>query len=189
MKLTGGILAGGAGRRFGGADKGWLEFRGRPFIERVRDAVAPQVDEIIISANRNLDRYATLGHVVVRDDVGCGPAAGLLQLLEHARHAWVLCVPCDALALPATLARALLDARWGEDADIALLRDDAGVHPTCCLVPCDLAPDLRRYLAQGRTALWRWQARHRLAHARLDTPFVNVNDASCLAAHAQAGMP
>ena len=181
MTITGGILAGGEGRRFGGADKGWLSHRGRAFVEHVRDALAPQVDEVVISANRNLERYAALGHAVVADDVGCGPAAGLLRLLERARHSWVLCVPCDALSLPPTLARDLLDTQWAEEADIVLLHDGAHLHPTCCLVLRSLAPDLRRYLKDGHAALWRWQARHRVAHHESATPFVNVNDAGMLA--------
>jgi molybdopterin-guanine dinucleotide biosynthesis protein A len=185
-KLTGGILAGGEGKRFGGADKGWLELRGQPFVMQVRDALAPQVHELVISANRNLHRYAALGHLVVTDDVGRGPAAGLLRLMEVASHSWVLCAPCDALALPPTLARDFLDAQWAEEADIVLLHDGAHVHPTCCLVARSLAPDLRRYLEGGSTALWRWQARHRLAEMRLATPFVNLNDELALAQFAGA---
>ena len=187
MKLSGGILAGGEGRRFGGADKGWLRFHGRSFVEHVRDALAPQVDEILISANRNLLRYAALGHAVVTDELGRGPAAGLLRLLETARHPWVVCVPCDALNLPTTLAADLRDAQWAEDADIVALHDGEHLHPTCCLVSRELAPDLRRYLAGGASALWRWQSRHRLAHLPCASPFVNVNDAGALAAYAREG--
>jgi molybdopterin-guanine dinucleotide biosynthesis protein A len=189
MSISGGILAGGQGERFGGADKGWLRWAGRSFVEHVRDALAPQVDELIISANRNVSRYASLGHPVVRDDLGQGPAAGLLRVLEAARHPWVLCVPCDALALPATLARDLQDAQWAEEADIVVLHDGERAHPTCCLVLRSLAPDLRRYLARGETALWRWQARHRLAELPLDSPFVNVNDAAALARLSGGGRP
>ena len=187
MKLTGGILAGGEGRRFGGADKGLLTFDGRTFVQTVRDALAPQVDEIVISANRNLPRYMTLGHRIVSDDIGCGPAAGLLTLLEAASHPWVLCVPCDALRLPPRLARDMTDAQWAEEADIVLLHDGARVHPTCCLVLRSLASDLRRYLEQGCSALWRWQSRHRVAHLECAEPFVNVNDAGTLSALAQGG--
>ena len=179
--VTGGILAGGAGARFGGADKGWVTHHGRSFVEHVRDALAPQVDEIVISANRNLPRYAALGHAVVADDVGQGPAAGLLRLLEVAAHPWVLCVPCDALRLPAALAREMCDVQWAEEADIVALHDGERIHPTCCLVPTYLATDLRRYLEAGHTALWRWQARHACARLESCSPFANVNDARSLA--------
>ena len=53
------ILAGGQGRRMGGADKGLVEYRGRPLIEWVLEVLTPQVDELVISANRNLDTYAS----------------------------------------------------------------------------------------------------------------------------------
>jgi len=187
MKLSGGILAGGQGLRFGGADKGWLQFGGRCFVEHVRDALAPQVNEIIISANRNLMRYAALGHAVVADDVGRGPAAGLLRLLEAASHPWLLCVPCDAPRLPPTLARDMMDAQWAEEADVVVMHDGEHVHPTCCLVSRELAPDLRRYLVAGHTALWRWQSHHRLANLITASPFVNLNDAEALANYAKAG--
>jgi molybdenum cofactor guanylyltransferase len=181
MKTSGGILAGGEGRRFGGADKGWLPHAGRTFVEHVRDALAPQVDELVISANRNLERYAALGHRVVTDTVGRGPAAGLLQLLETARHPWLLCAPCDALALPATLARDMADLQWAEEADIVVLHDGERAHPACALVLAGLAPDLRRYLLDGHAALWRWQSRFRVAYLPLASPFANVNDALELA--------
>ena len=181
MSLSGGILAGGDGRRFGGTDKGWLPHQGRSFVEHVRDALAPQVDEIVISANRNLERYAALGHRVVSDELGRGPAAGLLRLLETAAHPWLLCAPCDALALPPTLAQDMRDAQWSEEADIVVLRDGDSAHPTCCLVLSSLAVDLRAYLKQGHSALGRWQARHRVANLTTTSPFVNVNDAAALA--------
>ena len=181
--LTGGILAGGEGRRFGGADKGWLPLGGRAFVEHVVAALAPQVDEIVISANRNVLRYTQLGHAVVTDEVGRGPAAGLLRLLEAASHPWVLCVPCDAVALPARLARDLLDVQWAEEADVVALHDGARLQPTCCLVLRALAPDLRRWLESGHTALWRWQARHRLSVAHVAAPLANLNDADALARH------
>jgi molybdopterin-guanine dinucleotide biosynthesis protein A len=180
--LTGGILAGGEGARFGGADKGWLMYRGRSFVEHVRDALAPQVDDIVISANRNQSRYAALGHTAVGDDIGQGPAAGLLRLLEVSAHPWVLCVPCDALQLSPTLAREMCDAQWAEEADIVVVHDGADRHPTCCLVPTYLATDLRAYLKAGHTALWRWQARHLCAELACDSPFVNINDVMTLAA-------
>jgi molybdopterin-guanine dinucleotide biosynthesis protein A len=186
-RITGGILAGGEGKRFGGVDKGWLQFGGRCLVERVREALVPQVDELIISANRNLERYAALGHPVVTDDVGRGPAAGVLRLLEAASHPWVLCVPCDAPQLPPTLARDFLDAQWAEEADVVVLRDGEHLHPTCCLVSRELAPDLRRYLVAGHTALWRWQASHRLAHLMTSSPFLNLNDAEALERYAKAG--
>jgi len=56
------VLAGGRATRMGGADKGWVELAGRPLIDHVLDRLRPQVDEILINANRSQARYqATTG--------------------------------------------------------------------------------------------------------------------------------
>ena len=66
-KVTGLILAGGEGRRMGRADKGLQLLRGKPMAAWVLERLAPQVDEVLINANRNADRYAALGRRVVPD--------------------------------------------------------------------------------------------------------------------------
>src|SRR5690348_8984616 len=59
--LTGAVLAGGLGRRLGGVDKGFLPVAGRPMIERVLACLVPQVDKILINANRHKTEYARYG--------------------------------------------------------------------------------------------------------------------------------
>jgi molybdopterin-guanine dinucleotide biosynthesis protein A len=78
-QVTGLILAGGEGRRMGGADKGLLSYQGRPLVAHVLARLAPQVAGVLISANRNLDEYRAFGHEVLPDatDVRVGPLAGL----------------------------------------------------------------------------------------------------------------
>ncbi|HCN68163.1 MAG TPA: molybdenum cofactor guanylyltransferase MobA, partial [Candidatus Accumulibacter sp.] len=56
--ISGVILAGGLGRRMGGVDKGLQELHGRPLVAWVIERLAPQVDELLINANRNAQRYA-----------------------------------------------------------------------------------------------------------------------------------
>lgn len=110
--LTGLVLAGGAGRRMGGVDKGWIDWRGRPLIAHTLDRLLPQVDTVMISANRSLDRYRAFGHPVVTDarpDYP-GPLAGIEAGLRAATTPWVLYVPCDNPALPPGLATALVAA-------------------------------------------------------------------------------
>ena len=61
-KITGVVLAGGQGRRMGGVDKGLQSLRGRPMVTWVLERFAPQVDEVLINANQNLEEYAAFGH-------------------------------------------------------------------------------------------------------------------------------
>ena len=75
--ITGVVLAGGLGRRMGGVDKGLQELQGRPMAAWVIERLAPQVDELLINANQNGERYAAFGHRVVPDRVAgfAGPLA------------------------------------------------------------------------------------------------------------------
>lgn len=182
--ISGGILAGGAGTRFGGADKGWVEFEGRPLIAWTLDALRPQVDEILISANRNRERYAALGANVLEDaspERYDGPLAGLVRLLSAAQHDWLLCVPCDALVLPPDLAAQFAARAQAEAADIAVLADEAGIHPTFCFLRTTLRTDALAAFAGGERAPRCWFARHRVAQLKSASP-LNLNTPEGLAA-------
>ena len=77
-RITGVVLAGGQGSRMGGVDKGLVPFRGRPLVEHVIERLRPQVDTILINANRNPEAYAAFGHPVISDEIEgfAGPLAG-----------------------------------------------------------------------------------------------------------------
>ena len=73
------ILAGGEGKRVGGLDKGLVSYKNRPLIEHVIDNVHSQVDDIIISANRNIKKYNQYAAKVLNDSASDyrGPLAGI----------------------------------------------------------------------------------------------------------------
>ncbi|SPE29894.1 hypothetical protein SBBP1_510010 [Burkholderiales bacterium] len=146
--ITGVILAGGRGARMGGADKGLVAFNGRALVAHVLARLQPQVAEIIISANRNVDRYRVFGHRVVQDDRAnfgpfAGPLAGMLAGLRQSRLPWVAFVPCDAPALPLDLVAALERASQGG-------RELRRAAPAGVLPPARLAGE-----PAGRDACWR----------------------------------
>jgi molybdopterin-guanine dinucleotide biosynthesis protein A len=150
--IDGAILAGGRGRRMGGADKGWILWQGRPLVEQVAERLRPQVGRLLISANRNLERYAALGAAVVADERAgqgefAGPLAGMLAVLRQARGDWVAFVPCDAPALPRALVARLAEAGAGTRAAVATC--GGVVQPVFCLLPRTLAPRLQELLEQG----------------------------------------
>ena len=181
---TAGILAGGAGVRFGGQDKGFVELRGRPLIEWTLDAVRPQARDVLISANRNLDRYRALGVAVLSDanaDEHAGPFAGLVRLLGAATSDWLLCVPCDAVTIPPDLALQFAQCIAAENADIAVLADAQGIHPTFSFIRSALAADAKVQFLAGERAPKRWFQRHRVARL-LGAPPVNLNTPEALAA-------
>jgi molybdopterin-guanine dinucleotide biosynthesis protein A len=167
VKLTAIILCGGESLRLGGIDKPLRPLFGRPLIAHVLDRLRPQVDKVVLVANRSREAYAVYGHPVVDDGAyaGRGPLAGIAAGLAVAESEWVLCVPGDAPLLPDDLAARLLQAITTHNADLGLVHDGAGRQPLCSLLPRRLLPELRAYLDGGGDAPREWLAGYRLAEA------------------------
>ncbi|HEY8881213.1 MAG TPA: molybdenum cofactor guanylyltransferase MobA [Roseateles sp.] len=177
------VLAGGRGSRMGGVDKGLQLMDGRPLVVHVIERLAPQAQALLISANRNLDAYAALGHRVLTDPPGlefAGPLAGMLAALEAIPDdAWLLTAPCDAPSLPADLARRLLAV--AEPHGLAFAQA-AREHPTHALLHSRLRQPLRAHLdAAGRAVLgWMRSRPHGVAHFADEAAFANLNHLSDL---------
>lgn len=191
--VTGLILAGGRGRRMGGVDKGLQSLRGRPLVQWVLDRLAPQVDEVLVNANQNVQAYAALGCRVVTDALGgfAGPLAGLQSGLTHARHDLVVTVPCDSPFLPRDLVARLHRALDAANADLAVAKTGEQPHPVFCLCHRSLLPHLTAYLAGGGRKIDAWYAVLRVAEASFDDEaqgFVNINTPEELAAF-ESGPP
>ena len=179
--ITGLVLAGGLARRMGGADKGLVELAGRRMVEHVLDALRPQVGELLINANRNLDCYAAYGHPVVSDTLQgyMGPLAGVLSALQQLRTEFLVTVPCDAPLVARDLVGRLYETCISHRADVAVATDGRRQQPVFLLLGAGTAPALKSYLAGGGRKIDAWFSKVRLAEAdfsdALDT-FVNVND-------------
>lgn len=176
--VSGIVLAGGLGRRMGGVDKGLQPLRGRPMIEHVLERLAPQVDDIVINANQNLERYAAYGRRVVRDDVGgfAGPLAGLHAGLKAAAHELVVTVPCDSPFLPADLVSRLQEA-LGKN-DLAVAKTGSQPHPVFALVRRHCLESLEAFLAQGGRKIDAWYASLKVVEVAFDDEadaFRNIN--------------
>ena len=156
------ILAGGKASRMGGADKAFLPLAGKSLLAHVVARLAPQVSDIVISANGDLARFASFGLPVIADSLGefAGPLAGLLAGLEwFAKNrpdiSYEVSVPTDTPFLPADLVARYLSARF--DAGRPLVaRSESGVHPVIGLWPVEMAQDLRKALNEGVRKVGAW---------------------------------
>lgn len=179
--VTGIVLAGGRATRMGGTDKGLIELGGRPMVAHVLAALTPQVDQVLINANRNLERYAAFGWPVVPDEnTGfIGPLAGLAVGLRFAETPLVVTVPCDSPLLAPDLVARLYAASEREDAEIAVPFDGERLQPVFALVKRGLLGSLMAYLDGGGRKIDRWFDIHRVARVdfsdQVET-FANVND-------------
>ena len=176
--ISGVILAGGQGRRMGGVDKGLQVLGGKPMIGHVIARLAPQVDEIVINANQNLERYAQFGHPVAPDVTGgfAGPLAGLQAGLQAAKHPLVVTAPCDSPFLPLDLVARLAGA-LGER-QLAVARTGDQPHPVFALVRRDLLGHLTAYLASGGRKIDAWYASLEVVEVEFDDEaegFSNIN--------------
>lgn len=179
-KITGVVLAGGLGRRMGGTDKGLQELKGRPMVAWVAERFSPQVDELLINANQNGERYASFGYPVVADKIPdfAGPLAGLHAALSAATHPLVATVPCDSPFLPADLVARLYQALIAGDAELAVARTFDQPHPVFCLCRRHLLPHLTDYLASGNRKFERWYATLKVVEVAFDDEaeaFENIN--------------
>ncbi len=156
------ILAGGLARRFQGEDKGLIHLARRPLVAWVAERLAGHAGEVLINANRNLSRYAAIGHTVVPDYLPDypGPLAGLLSAALTAQQEWLLSVPCDTPFLPLDLVMELYDHAVAAQVKLARAADETGTHFAIMLVHRELLPDLDSYVREGGRQVQAWQARH-----------------------------
>jgi molybdopterin-guanine dinucleotide biosynthesis protein A len=179
-KITGVILAGGQGRRMGGVDKGLKLLRGKPMVQWVIERLEPQVDELLINANQNLETYEHFGYRVIPDEVSgfAGPLAGLQRGLTEARHPLVATAPCDSPFLPQDLIARLYTALSRENAEIAVARTGDQPHPVFCLCRKQVLDGLNAFLAAGGRKIDAWHARLKVVEVPFDdqaAAFSNIN--------------
>ena len=98
MKLLGAIIAGGGSRRFDG-DKAAALLDGRALIDRVCDALSPQVEAVVV-CGRDWPGMTTLADRPASD---LGPLGGLCGALHYAEALGfdaALTAGCDVLPVP-----------------------------------------------------------------------------------------
>lgn len=180
QRISGVLLAGGQGSRMGGIDKGLVLLGGRSMAAHALERLAPQVDEILINANRNPEQWAAFGYPVFGDDVAgyAGPLAGLHAALKRAKHPLVLTAPCDSPFLPTDLAARLRTALLAANAQLAVAHTFEQAHPVFCLCRRELAEHLDAYLAGGGRKIDRWYASLKVVQVPFDdveAAFRNIN--------------
>jgi molybdopterin-guanine dinucleotide biosynthesis protein A len=190
--ITGLILAGGRGSRMGGVDKGLQNFNGIPLALHTLMRLGPQVENVMVNANRNLAAYESFGASVWPDASAdfAGPLSGFLVGLERAETPYVLTVPCDTPRLPLDLVERLAQALVREGADIAMAAalevDDSGhiqirTQPVFCLMKIELSESLVKFTNAGGRKIDAWTAQHNTVVVPFDAPnddpmaFANVN--------------
>lgn len=177
--VTGLLLAGGLGRRMGGVDKGLVAIEGQPMAAWVLERLRPQVGQVLINANRNLDEWRSYGAPVVTDVIGgfSGPLAGVHAGLLACASPWLATVPCDSPFFPRDLVARLAAGASAAGADLAVVRSDSRLQPVFALLRRDLLPSLETFLHGGGRKIELWFGEVKLAVVDFDdtAAFANIN--------------
>ena len=162
MSCTAIILAGGAGRRLDGQDKGLVPWRNKPLIEHCIDTLAPQVDDIVISCNRNLSQYQRYGFACIQDSNPAtkqtyqGPLAGIASCAKEITTDWVLLCPCDTPMLPSNLYKKLHASLSEQQADITIAKVNDRLHYSHALMTTAFAKTAMQRLTHKKRSLEGW---------------------------------
>ena len=159
--ITGLLLAGGLGRRMGGADKGLVALKtldGRTMASWILERLRPQVGTMLINANRNFDEWNRYGERVVSDEFGkfAGPLAGIHAGLRACSTPWLVSTPCDSPFLPHDLVARLAADILNTNADVASVRVDSRLQPVFALIRHDVLPLLEEFLLEGGRSIEAW---------------------------------
>ncbi|MFF5534569.1 NTP transferase domain-containing protein [Streptomyces cinerochromogenes] len=117
------VLAGGAARRLGGADKPGLRVGGRALLDRVLGACAGAATTVVVAAPRPTARPVRWAR---EEPPGGGPVAALEAGLRLTTAAHTVVLSADLPFLQAATLRRLLTAVQDTGADGALLTDGNG---------------------------------------------------------------
>ncbi len=183
------LLSGGRGQRMGGRDKGLIDWRGRPLIAWLHALVRPLTDDLIISCNRNAERYGRYADQLVSDDSPDfpGPLAGIRAGLKAARHDHLLVLPCDAPLLD----RELLDALLAQAGEHPVMLHRGGYwEPLFAVLPTRLKEAVEQaWLAGERSPQRIFRERSPVAvECDIDDPrLANLNSPELLASAAEDG--
>lgn len=143
------ILAGGAGRRFGGRDKAWLRLAGQPLLFHAHAALAAQVDALVVASSRHRWAYRRLGLDVIADQAdwrGRGPLAAIATVLSVCPPSYrrIAVLPVDVPRLPVDWVSSLHQALDGGDGALAAaVFDGERRQPLLAVLDVDLAPAAR----------------------------------------------
>jgi molybdopterin-guanine dinucleotide biosynthesis protein A len=179
--ITLGLLAGGAGSRLGGMDKAWLRRGGVPQVLRLARRLSGETASVLVSANRDLARYADAALTAIPDRrTAIGPIAGLDALAAACATPWLLTVPVDLVDVNDCLLRSL--AAVGGEGAFAI--DDDGAQPLVALWRVEsLREALSQALAANEIAVHALQSRIGMTGVRFaGFRFGNLNTPEDLAA-------
>ncbi|WP_299180206.1 molybdenum cofactor guanylyltransferase MobA [uncultured Neptuniibacter sp.] len=182
------VLAGGQGSRMLGEDKGLVLFRQKPMAHWILQKLAPVVDQLFISCNRNELRYRQFGFPTLADQIPGypGPLAGV-QAAMHCcvgSYTHLMVMPCDTPLIASAALEMLRQKAEENPASIVILSDDNRSHYLHAVIPVAFHQDLEERLRSGQRAVYRWYRQYPVIEvdvSALGQGLMNINTPQQLA--------
>lgn len=152
------ILAGGKGARMNGDDKGWIDYRGEPLISHAIKIASSVSDQVIISCNRNLSDYESLGYPCVTDRESgyLGPLMGILSAGRLVRTGDFCVLPCDMPYMKGSILRRLMDVLDSTDRETAVAHDGTRLQSLVFAANQQLIDSIEEKLKKNHRSARRW---------------------------------
>ena len=144
-----GILAGGAGSRWGRRDKGLIVRGGQPLVAALCCPRPEAAKEILICCRDNPNLYQYYSDRVLCETLShAGPCAGIVALAAAAESPTLVVLPVDLIGAPQRVVRTL-ETAWRDDDTALVLSDETGRHSPCIRLRTNLLSACERYVDQG----------------------------------------
>jgi len=181
--VTGIVLCGGQGRRFGGIDKPLVRVNDRRLLDHALERLAPQVYRIVLSVSAIEPAYREFGCQLVADEeAGEGPLAGLVSAFRVVKTKWALTLPGDTPRPAPSLVQ-----RLAQDAlarGVAVAHDGRRRQNLTMLIDEAGRDALTQFYRAGGRAVHRWFTEIALPSSDLSglaSSFININTPDDLA--------
>ena len=148
--ITVGILAGGKATRMNNEDKGLVFINGIPLIENLLNKLSLHSKNIIINANRNIDKYKNYGYPVIRDSLEDfqGPLSGIFSMLEVIKTDYLFTLPCDCPNFDWDVIQKIIE-QYDDSKEIYIAHNSLRSQPVFMLISKSKLNSLKNFLHNG----------------------------------------
>lgn len=149
--ISGVILAGGAGKRFGGIQKARLQIGGKTIISRIIETIGDLFSEIIIVTHTPSEFSDYPGCIITGDHFpGQGPLAGIHAAIKASSSGAVFVFAGDMPFLDSDIVRRQIDAFNNTDFEIFIPRVGGVMEPLHSVFRRTVLEDLEKFLSEPR---------------------------------------